>query len=80
MPVVTKDERFLIELYRFAAAHGDPEGVVNPVQIAQKLGYKEHLTKEILKGLRQANLIRIYGPEEILLTERGREVARSLLR
>jgi Mn-dependent DtxR family transcriptional regulator len=76
---MTKDERFLIELYRAVIAAGDPEGSVNPKQIANKLGYKENLTKEILKGLRQANLVKIYSPEEVVLTERGLGVARSLL-
>jgi Mn-dependent DtxR family transcriptional regulator len=73
---MTKDERFLIELYR--ALKGSNR-LINPLEIAKRLNYKENLTKNILKGLRQANLIKIYGPEEIELTERGIEVARSLL-
>lgn len=76
---MTKDERFLIEIFRIFQANKDPETPINPLTIAKKLGYKENLTKEILKGLRLANLIKIYGPEEIILTERGHEVARSLL-
>jgi Mn-dependent DtxR family transcriptional regulator len=76
---VTKDERFLIELYRATLASSAAEKIVDPSQIAKKLGYKENLTKEILKGLRQANFIKIYSPQEVLLTERGEEVARTLL-
>jgi len=76
---MTKDERFLIELYRFSAQSVDPEKIVNPTQVAKNLGYKVLLLKDVLKGLRQANLIKIYGPEEIIITERGSEVARSLL-
>ena len=73
---MTKDERFLIELYRAAQA---AEVVVNPVPLAKKLGYKENLTKELLKGLRQANLVKIISPQEVELTERGVQVARALL-
>lgn len=73
---MTKDERFLIELYKTLAAGRE---TVNPTAIAKKLGYKEVETREILKGLGQANLIKIYSPEELVLTERGIEVARSLL-
>jgi Mn-dependent DtxR family transcriptional regulator len=76
---MTKDERFLIEIYKASQASKEPDEEINPVPIAKKLGYKEHLTKELLKGMRQANLIKIYSPEAIILTERGREVARSLL-
>jgi Mn-dependent DtxR family transcriptional regulator len=77
--MTTKDERFLIELYRAVLSSHDPEGSVNPIPIAKRLGYKENLTKNILKGLRQANLIVIYGPEEVLLTSRGVDVAHSLI-
>jgi Mn-dependent DtxR family transcriptional regulator len=76
---VTKDERLLIELFRAWEALKDPEASINPIPIAKRLGYKEIQTKEMLKGLRQANLIKIYSPEEIVLTERGCDVARSLL-
>jgi len=76
---MTKDERFLIELYRASQAAGSPDVEINPLPIAKKLGYKEHLTKELLKGLCKANLIKAYGPEEIVVTERGQEVARALL-
>jgi Mn-dependent DtxR family transcriptional regulator len=76
---MTKDERFLLEILRASQALSEHDGCVNPLQIAKKLGYKENLTKEILKGLRQANLIKIFGTEEIALTDRGKEVASALL-
>lgn len=77
---MTKDERFLIEIYRTIKASGNFNNSINPLQIAKKQGYKELLMKEILKGLRQANLIKIYGPEEITITERGIVVAQSLMK
>lgn len=73
---MTKDERFLAELYR--TLHGDLEGSVDPNAIAEKLGYNERLIKNILKGLMRANLVARYSPEEIGLTARGLEVAQSL--
>lgn len=76
---MTKDERFLVELYRTLNSSGNLEAGINPQQLAKKLGYKELLTKDILKGLRQANFIIIDGPEEIAITQRGIDVARSLL-
>lgn len=75
---MTKDERLLIELYR-ETQKNKPEGTVNLLQVATALGFKEKLTREILKGLMQANLVKWSTSEEVALTERGIEVARSLL-
>jgi predicted transcriptional regulator len=76
---MTKDERFLIELYRASLAAGDPEATIDPTKVAKKLGYNENLTKELLKGLCKANLVKTYSKEELIVTERGCEVARALL-
>lgn len=73
---MTRDERFLIGLYEFLL---DSEGAIPPMHIAKPLGYNEKLTKNILRGLCQANLVKMSGPDAISLTSRGREVARSLL-
>jgi DNA-binding MarR family transcriptional regulator len=73
---MTKDERFLIELYR--KLRENPDGVCDPRLIAKELNYNERLMKNILKGLMQANLVKRYSDEEVGLTERGREVAESL--
>lgn len=76
---MTKDERFLVELFKAAVASGDPEAPLNPQPIIKRLGYKELLIKDILKGLTKANFIKIEGPEELVVTEGGRALARSLL-
>ena len=76
---MTKDERLLVELFRAAQASGDLEGLINPQEIAKKLGYREVLIKNILKGLRQANFIKIYNSEEVVVTEQGRALVDSLL-
>lgn len=73
---MTKDERFLVELYR--ELNGDVDKTCDPHQLAQELNYNEHLTKNILKGLMQANLVKSYSPDEVGLTQRGLEVAQSL--
>lgn len=74
---MTKDERFLIEIYR-KLKESDRE-TCNPEDIALELGYNTRLMNNILKGLMQANLVKRYTPDEITLTPRGFEVARSLL-
>ena len=76
---MTKDERFLIELYKAAVASGNPDEAINPQPIIKRLGYKELLIKDIVKLLAKANFIKVYGPEEIVVTENGRNLARSLL-
>jgi Mn-dependent DtxR family transcriptional regulator len=74
---MTKDERFIIEIFR--AIQTSKEGTADPKEIAKKLGFKEVLTYEILKGLQKANFIKMPTPEAAILTERGEELARSLL-
>lgn len=73
---MTKDERFLVELYKELKENLD--GTIDPHIIAKKLGLKDHLLKNILQGLIQANLVKRYSPDEIGLTERGIGVAESL--
>ncbi len=73
---MTKDERFLVELYRKLRENLD--ATCDPHSIANELNYNERLMKNILRGLMQANLVKRYSEEEIGLTERGLEVARTL--
>ena len=73
---MTKDERLLLELFKVAPR--DVDLPFNPQPVIQRLGYKEHLVKEIFKGLVKANLIKIIAPDEILLTEGGRTLALTL--
>ncbi len=76
---MTKDERFLLELFKAAEASGNPDEAVNPQPIIKRLGYKELLIKDIVKLLAKANFIKVYGPQEIVVTENGRNLAKSLL-
>lgn len=74
---MTKDEKFLITLYRHV--QGKEEGIYNPRLLAKELGWTDHLLNNVLKGLMQANLVKRYSPEEIGLTSRGLEVAEGLV-
>ena len=76
---MTKDERFLIEIFQAIQATPNAQGAADPRQIAKKLGYKEVLTYEIIKGLRKANFIKMNSEEQVVLTERGELLARTLL-
>ncbi len=71
---MTKDERFLLELYRKLQESGGD--YFDPQKIADSLGYNERLTKNILNGLMRANLVKRRSEGEVSLTERGLEVAR----
>lgn len=75
---MTKDERFLLQIYKHLQSHHNLDGVVDPEVIRKELNFTDHLLKNILKGLMQANLVRRYSNEEIGLTERGKEVAKQL--
>lgn len=74
---MTKDEKLLVEIYRSL----DPvDEVADPYAVGEKIGFKEKLVKNILQGLMQANLVKRYGPNEVGLTERGREVVSTLIK
>lgn len=74
---MTKDERFLIEIYKRLKA--TKKETLNPYLLGKELGHKEHLIGNILRNLMQANLVKRFSPEEIGLTPRGSEVAESLI-
>lgn len=74
---MTKDERLLIEMYRLLSG---VEETVDPYQVGKRLGYNERMTTSILHVLMQANLAKRYGPHQVTLTARGRQVAESILK
>lgn len=67
----TPDEKFLIQLYKTAHAHGDPYMAIDYRGVAASVGLKEKGVKNILKLLAQANFIKKVDDTMILLTERG---------
>lgn len=73
---MTKDERFLIELYKRGSS---VDTAIDPYPIAKALGFQDHLMGNILRGLAQANLVSREGTD-VKLTPRGEEVVRHLLK
>ncbi|NGX54473.1 MAG: hypothetical protein KR126chlam2_00084 [Chlamydiae bacterium] len=73
---MTKDERFLREIYKKLQAG---EETVNPFDIGHDLSFTNHQIINILRGLMQANLVKRFTSEEVALTPRGQEVAVTLV-
>ena len=71
---MTKDERFLVEIYRKA----NSDGTVDPFQVGYVLGFSDHITKNILKMLMKANFVKQNGSNTVSLTTRGRVVAKEM--
>lgn len=76
---MTKDERFLLEIFRRIQAKGDPKGTIDALKLGKELGMRDHLAGNILGGLMKANFIKKYGENEFGLTELGRKIAQSLM-
>lgn len=75
---MTKDERFLIEIFKKANEAGDPFCAVDPMQVAQHIGFSPRQAGTILRGLCQANFLKKQG-DRVHLTPRGEELVRSLI-
>ncbi len=73
---MTKDERYLVEVYKSVKT---PTECTSAKSITDKLGFKEKLTQNILRGLMQANLVKWCDADQICLTDRGVKVVQSLL-
>ncbi len=75
----TKDENYMIWLYRTAQESGDIENSFNRYDIGRKAGLHEKAVDAICKLLIQANFIRKAGEEEVRLTPHGEKLALRLL-
>ena len=75
----TKDENFVIWLYRTALDSGNVEKPFNRYEIGNKAGLQERGVDAICKLLIQANFIRKAGQDEIRLTPHGEKLAIRLL-
>ena len=75
----TKDENYVIWLYRAALDAGDVEHSFNRYEIGRKAGLHERGVDAICKLLIQANFIRKAGEDEIRLTPHGEKLAIRLL-
>lgn len=75
----TKDEQYVLWLYRLAKEAGDPEGAISRYLVGEKAGLHAKGVNAICKLLVQANFIRKAGEEEVYLTPHGIALAERLL-
>jgi len=75
----TKDERYVIALYRMAQEAGDVEQAFNRYVVGDKAGLQPKGVNAICKLLVQANFIKKRGEEEVYLTPHGEKLALRLL-
>jgi hypothetical protein len=75
----TKDELFVMWLYRSAMDSGDVEKSFNRYDIGAKAGLQDRAVNAICKLLVQANFIKKTSEDEIRLTTHGEKLAVRLL-
>lgn len=75
----TKDEHYVIWLYRLAKEAGDIEMPLSRYAVGEKAGVNEKGTNAICKLLIQANFIRKAEEDEVKLTPHGIKLAERLL-
>lgn len=74
---MTKDERFLLALYKSMVALR--KKTIDAYPVGQSLGLSDHLIGNIIRGLSQANFIKNETAYIVRLTPRGEELVRILL-
>jgi Mn-dependent DtxR family transcriptional regulator len=75
----TKDENYVLWLYRLAQESGDLENSFDRYVIGQKAGINPKAVNAICKLLIQANFIKKAGEEQVKLTKNGEQLAIRLL-
>jgi predicted transcriptional regulator len=76
----TKDERFVLALYKKAKESGDIEGTYNRYEVGSSIGLQFRAVDAICRLLIQANFIKKKkGEEDIYLTSHGIKLAEKLL-
>ena len=75
----TKDERFVLALYKIANETGDPENTCNKYEVGNTIALHYRAVDAICRLLVQANFIKRAGEEEIYLTPHGLKLAEQLL-
>lgn len=75
----TKDERFVLALYKIAKESGDVEGNYHKYHVGESIGLHYRAVDAICRLLIQANFIKKAGEEDIYLTPHGIKLAEQLL-
>ncbi len=74
----TKDEKYIITLYKLATAEGDPEAEVSRYAVANALGMHPNSVDNICNQLAKANFIKKSGDSMIYLSPQGVRLVESL--
>lgn len=78
--MATKDEKFVLSLYKLAKAKGDLHAPFNRYELGKQMGFNPKSVDGICAMLFQANFIRKSGDEDdIYLSDNGLSLVRSLL-
>lgn len=75
----TKDEKFIVALYKEAMNLGDPYHPVNCYLVGTKLGLQKHAIEIICRGLAQCNFIKKGEEDAVYLTPHGENLVQSLM-
>lgn len=75
----TKDELFVLALYKAVKETGDLESRFNKYEIGERSGLHPKAVNAISRLLIQANFIKKAGQEDIYLTPHGLKLAEQLL-
>ncbi len=77
---MTKDELFLLTLYKIAHAKGDPTHQIDRFLIGKAINQNERMCNNIVRHLAQANFIKKGDENFIYLTEQGLRLVDQLRR
>jgi len=75
----TKDERFLINLYKIANDLGNPHEEIDRYVIGRSVGQNDRSVDAIARWLAQANFVKNGEGSNIYLTEGGLNLVQNLL-
>jgi hypothetical protein len=75
----TKDERFILAIYKIAKESGDMEGNYDRYEVGNTIGLHYRGVDAICRLLIQANFIKKSSEDEIYLTPHGIKLAEQLL-
>ena len=74
----TKDEMFMLRLYKEASKQADWEEPLDRYMIGHLVGLQKTAVDTICNLLAQANFIKKKGPTDIAITPHGKKLAESL--
>ena len=76
---MTKDETYLVKLYRMANALGDPFHEINRYEVGKALGHGDKSVDGIVRMLAQTNFIRKGRGDAVCMTPHGMKLVADLL-